>query len=226
SFNYYSIDEANHDNHILRQYQLVGYLRVNLDAAQELYLRGRTGYRDFNDQDSFDKFGDEIIDPDLDRAFYKFDSAAWQRSRGQSISDLALRLEAGRDLVYWANGLAMSQVLDGASANLTWHDTSLDLIAGVTPTRTVDIDPSRPNFDHNTRRGFYGAMLSRQLGQQRPFLYGLLQRDYNDDDVAFAGGVRTEFDYNSYYLAIGSAGAISDRLRSGVELTYEGGTNI
>src|SRR5690349_10412777 len=54
SFDYFSIDDANLDNHILRQYQVVGYLRLNLDAAQELYLRGRTGYNDFNDQDSFD----------------------------------------------------------------------------------------------------------------------------------------------------------------------------
>ena len=226
SFDYFSIDDANLENHILRQYQVVGYLRVNLDAAQELYLRGRTGYNDFNDQDSFDGFGDEIIEPDLDRAFYKFDSAGWQRSRGRPVSDLAFRLEGGRDLVYWGNGLAMSQVVDGAMAGLTWGDSALDLIAGVTPTRTVDIDPSRPNFDHNTRRGFYGAMLSHQLGQHRPFLYGLLQRDYNDDDVATTGGVTTEYDYNSYYLAIGTAGAITDRLLYGVELVYEGGTNL
>jgi hypothetical protein len=226
SFDYFSIDDANLDNHILRQYQLVGYLRFNLDAAQEIYLRGRTGYNDFNDGDSFDKFGDEIIDPDFDRAFYKFSSAGWQRAHAKQVSDVDLRLEGGRDLVYWGNGLALSQVIDGAMAGLAWGDTALDLIAGVTPTRTVDIDPSRPNFDHNTRRGFYGGILSHQVGQHRPFFYGLLQRDYNEDDVATTGGVRTEYDYNSYYLGIGTAGAITDRLLYGVELVYEGGTNL
>src|SRR5688500_3918733 len=98
SFNYFSLDDAVPDNHVLRQYELVGYLRLNLDAAQELYLRGRTGYQDFNDGDSFDGRGAERIDPDLDRAFYRFDSQGWQRSRGEEISDLGLRFEGGRDL--------------------------------------------------------------------------------------------------------------------------------
>src|SRR5579871_60739 len=52
SFNYLSVDDANHDNHGLRQYELVGYLRANLDGAQEIFLRARTDYRDFNPGDS------------------------------------------------------------------------------------------------------------------------------------------------------------------------------
>ena len=64
---------------------------------------------------------------------------------------------------------------------------------------------SRPSFDHNTRRGFYGAMLSRDLAGHKPYVYGLLQRDYNDHDTLITGPVTTRFDYNSYYLAIGSS---------------------
>ena len=176
SFNYFSIDDSLLDNHVLRQYEVIGYLRVNLDAAQEIYLRGRAGYQDFNDGDSFDGRGDERI--------------------------------------------------DGVIADFSWQDTTLQLIAGVTPVRTVDIDPSRPNFDHHTRRGFYGANLAHQLGQHRPYLFGLVQRDYNEDDVATTGGVVTEFDYNSYYLGAGVGGAITDRLLYGVELVYEGGTTL
>src|SRR5687767_1516563 len=100
SFNYFSIDDAALDNHVLRQYELIGYLRVNLDAAQEIYLRGRTGYQDFNRGDSFDGRGDERIDPDLDRGFYRFDSQGYQRSRGREASDFGVSFEAGRDLVY------------------------------------------------------------------------------------------------------------------------------
>jgi hypothetical protein len=198
SFNYFSIDDSALDNHILRQYELIGYVRINLDAAQEIYLRGRTGWQDFNDGDSFDGRGDERIDPDLDRGFYRFDSQGYQRSRGENVSDFGVRLEAGRDLVYWGNGLTMSQVIDGGIVDLSWHDTSLQIIGGVTPVRTVDVDPSRPNFESNTRRGFYGANLAHQIGQHRPYVYGLVQRDYNDDDLATTGGVVTEFDYNSY----------------------------
>src|SRR6185295_17936409 len=77
-----------------------------------------------------------------------------------------------------------------------------------------------------TRRGFYGANLSHQLGQHRPYLFGLVQRDYNDDDTATTGGVITNFDYNSYYLGAGIGGAITDRLLYGIEAVYEGGTNL
>jgi hypothetical protein len=53
-----------------------------------------------------------------------------------------------------------------------------------------------------------------------------VQQDYNDDDVSFTGGVRTEYDYNSYYLGIGATGSITDKLIYGVELVYEGGDTL
>ena len=226
SFNYFSIDDPALDNHVLRQYDITGYARFNLDNAHELYLRGSTGYRDFNDGDSFDGRGDEPIDCDLDRAFYRFDLNSWQISRGQGTSDINITAKVGRDLVYWGNGLAMSQVIDGGMLDLAWRQTTLSLIGGVTPVRTVDYDFTRPNFDHNTRRGFYGAMLSQQVRQHRPYIYGLVQRDYNEDDTAFTGGVTTNFDYNSFYLGVGSTGAITDRLLYGVEVVYEGGDTL
>ena len=46
---------------------------MNIDNVHEIFLRGRTGYQDFNDKDSFDGRGDEIIDPDFQRAYYRFD---------------------------------------------------------------------------------------------------------------------------------------------------------
>jgi Alginate export len=225
SFDYFSIDDANLDNHILRQYQLVGFARFNLDAAQEIYFRGRMQYNDYNPGDSFNDFETGYFGQ-VDRAFYKFDSAGWQRAHGKSVSDGGFTFEGGRDLVYWGNGLALSQVIDGIFPRLTWNQTSLDLLAAVTPEHTVDIDPSRPHFDDNTHRAFYGGMISQQLGQQRPFFYALGQTDNNTDDVSTTGGVITNYDYNSYYLGIGSSGALSDRLLYGVELVYEGGDNL
>ncbi len=226
SFDYYSIDDPSLNNRVLRQYQIVGFVRVNLDNAQELYLRARIGYQDFNDGDSFDGRGDQPIDGDLDRGFYRFDLNSWQIAHGQRPSDLNITAEGGRDLVYWGNGLVLSEVLDGAGVRFTQNDNQLDLIAGVTPIRTVDLDPDRPDFNSNTRRGFYGAMLSRQVGQSHPYVYGLLQRDYNQDDESFTGGVTTDYDYNSYYIGIGSTGAITDKLLYGVECSYEGGNTL
>jgi hypothetical protein len=223
-FGYLTLDDSRNDNHVLRQYQLTGYVRANLDGAQEVFLRGSVGYRDFNDRDSFDGRGDEIIDPDLDRGYYRFDLRRYNAAyKGRAADDFNLVFQAGRDLVFWGNGLTLSTPLDGIVTDLTWGNLTLEIVAGVTPTRTVDFDFSRPSFDHNTRRGFYGAILSAQLGVHRPYVYGIVQRDYNEDNERIVDGRDVKFKYDSYYVGIGATGTLTDRLAYGVEVAYEGG---
>src|SRR4051794_11070255 len=78
-FNYLSTDDPTGNNHTLREFDFIPYARLNLDGVQELFLRGRFGWRDFSKGDSFDGFGDEPVDGDLDRGYYRFDL---QRARG------------------------------------------------------------------------------------------------------------------------------------------------
>src|SRR5207244_2636776 len=120
-----------------------------------------------------------------------------------------LVFQGGRDLAYWGNGLVLGQVLDGVNVTATAGPLTVAAVAGVTPTRTVDIDASRPTFDHNTRRGFYGAMASLTAGQHRPYAYGLIQRDYNERDESMTGTIKTKFEYDSYYIGFGSIGALT-----------------
>jgi len=224
-FGYLSLDDNRNDNHVLRQYDVVGYVRANHDGANEVFLRGRTGYRDFNDRDSFDGRGDEVIDPDLDRGYYRFDLRRYDAAyRGRTADTFNLVFEAGRDLVYWGNGLTLGVPIDGVITDLTFGNLTLEVVAGVTPTRTVDFDFSRPSFDHNTRRGFYGAILSAQLGVHRPFVYALAQRDYNTENHRLIENQDVRFKYDSYYLGAGSSGTLlTDRLAYGVEAVLEGG---
>jgi hypothetical protein len=226
TFGYLSVDDNNDDNHVLRQYEVLGYARVNFDGAHEFFLRARGGWRDFNEGDSFDGLGDEGIDPELDRWYYRFDLQRYQAAKYGRKIDYNVVFKGGRDLNIWGNGLVLSEDLEGINLTLSCKVAELTVIAGVTPTRTVDFDASRPTFDHNTRRGFYGAMLSRDVAGHRPYVYGLLQRDYNDRDELTTGPITTRFDYNSYYLGIGSSGPIGNRLLYGVEAVYEGGTNL
>ena len=60
---------------MMRQYELVGYGRINFDNAHELFVRGVTRYNDFNEGDSFDGDGDEWVEPRLERFHYRFDLA-------------------------------------------------------------------------------------------------------------------------------------------------------
>jgi hypothetical protein len=224
---YLTLDDNVDENHVLRQYELFPYFRFNIDGAHEFFFRGRVGWRDFNDGDSFDGRGDERIDPDLDAGYYRFDLARSRAAyQGEQI-DFNLIVKGGRDLVYWANGLVLSQDIDGVTVDFTWrNDVMLSVVAGVTPTRTVDFDASRPKFDYNTRRGFYGATLSKALGEHRPYVYGLIQRDYNNDDPLVQGPVVTNFDYDSYYLGAGSTGTFGNRLLYELEVVHEGGTGL
>jgi hypothetical protein len=225
-FNYLSIDDPEGENRILRETDFVPYARLNIDGAHEFFARGRIGWRDFNDGDSFDFRGDESVDGDLERGYYRFDLQRSQAAYGGNPTDFQLILQGGRDLAYWANGLVLGEVLDGFTITAGNERFTVEAIGGVTPIRTVDIDGSRPNFDHNTRRGFFGGMLSVDLGNHRPFVYGLYQKDWNDDDDLTIGLIETDFEYDSAYIGFGSAGAIGDRLRYGVEFAYELGDTL
>jgi hypothetical protein len=230
TFNFFAIDDIEQNTHILRQYDLVGYARLNIDNAHEFFLRARTTYRDFNNNQSFDNEGDDITWPTVEQAYYRFDLAQYLSAyKDKNIGNNNLTVQLGRQFVYWANGLVLAEYLDGGIAELTVGNVSLMGLAGVTIHDTVDIDAFRPQFDDRTERGFFGGILSAQLGKHRPFVYGLVQRDWNDD-VPFGGTkalpVTTNFDYDSWYIGTGMNGAISDQMLYGVEFAYEGGKTL
>jgi hypothetical protein len=222
---YLSVDDLNKNNHGLRQYDLIGYLRVNLDDVQEFYGRGRLTWQDFNPGDSFDGRGDQFH-ARIDRGYYSFDlRKALSAYQGRQV-DYDVAFQGGRQLIYWANGLSLVQTLDAAVVNLNYKSADLQLLAGVTPPDTIDIDTTRPHFDTNTHRGFYGAMLSKTIGEHRPFVYLLSQYDYNHNYLRTIGPVVTRYHYNSFYAGTGSAGTIGDRVSYGLEAVYEGGRGL
>ena len=229
SASYLSLDDAAGHNHGLREYDGTVYARLNLDGVHDIFFRGSAGWRDFNNTaDSFDGRGDERVDPDVDRLYYKFDlNRALGAYRGVEDGP-RLTVQVGRDLVDWGNSLVLSQTLDGVVVKFGSNVVDVEAIAGVTPVRTVDFDSSRPGFDYNTRRGFYGVQVAHQFENHLPYLYGLVQRDYNKlDSIDVLGdSLPSRFDYNSVYLGGGSEGNLTDRLRYGVEVVYEAGTSI
>lgn len=226
TFNFFAIDDISQNTHILRQYDLVGYARLNIDNVHEFYLRARTSYRDFNNNQSFDGEGDETIWPTVEEAYYRFDLARYLSAYKDKTINNNLTLQVGRQFVYWANGLVLAEYLDGGIAEVTVGNLGLQLLAGVTTHDTVDIDATRPQFDDRTERGFFGGILGAQLGKHRPFVYGLIQRDWNDDITLVQGPTRTNFDYDSWYIGTGINGSISDQMLYGVEFAYEGGKTL
>jgi hypothetical protein len=223
---YLSLDDAAHDTHVLRQYDLIGYARINIDDAQEFFILGRAEYQDFAPGDSFNGKGDQH-EGRLDRAFYRFDLNRYRQSIGKSSSssDQNLTFEVGRQLIFWGNGLTLSRILDGGDITFSQGTIDLNLLAGITPEHTFDIDSSRPSFDENTRRGFYGAMINDRVGPHRVYGYVLFQQDYNDD-VLTTGAVNTRFEYDSFYVGGGARGPVGDRIAYSIESTFEGGSGL
>ncbi|CAN5378450.1 hypothetical protein BH10PLA1_BH10PLA1_09500 [soil metagenome] len=232
TFDYLTVDDQRDDNHVLKQYDTVLYTRLNFDGAHEFFIRARGTFEDFNAGDSFNGRGDQWINQEvIDRAYYRFDLAKSEAAyHGRDLS-YNITAEAGRDLVYWGTGLTLSQTLDGGIINVATGPVSVDLIAGVTPTKTVDFDSSRPHFDTSTHRGFYGAMVStlietKNLGSHRPYAYVLFQQDYNNDEVLRIATTATNFNYNSHYVGVGSTGTLTDKLLYASEFVYEGGETL
>lgn len=223
---YYSIDDTNNDNHGLREWQLVGYLRANFDDANEIFMRMSVQYNDYNAGDSFDGFGSRIINPDFDRAYYRFDLQHYEEAYNGKFINYDVNFEGGRDLVYWGNGLAMGEVIDGVMPKFSYGPLVLSTVAGNTPLRTVDIMPDRPAFDFNTDRGFFGGMLTLNIGSQHPYVYGVVQRDWNSQNAGVVNGFTTRYAYNSDYIGAGSMGSISDHVQYGVEGVFECGNTL
>lgn len=226
TFNFMTLDDPSLLNHTLRQTDLTAFARLNVDGVHEVFLRGRAFYRDFNEGDSFDT---EVNgwDGRVERAFYQFNLGRYLASSSGEVPEGDLTVKLGRDLVYWANGLVLSIELDGVMVNASYGDLAVEFLAGRTPSDTVDIDSSRPNFDDHTNRFFYGGMLSVRAGTHRPYIYALGQRDHNSDDTSVNNvngtDVTTVYDYDSYYIGAGSVGALTDRLAYGIEAVFEGG---
>ncbi|MCY2950803.1 MAG: alginate export family protein [Planctomycetota bacterium] len=226
---FFSIDDVQQNTHLLSQYDLVGYARLNIDNVHEFFVRGRASYRHILYGGDFEGEGDESLAL-LEQGYYRFDLARYLGAYKKQATENNVIFQGGREFVYWANGLVLAQYMDGATVDVKVGDMTLTMLGGVTINETIDFDTSRPDFDDDTSRGFYGGMLSGQVGKHRPYVYGLVQRDYNDNDKRIdrisSPPLVTRFDYNSYYIGVGSNGAIGDRMVYGVEAVYEGGEGL
>ncbi|MFI5380771.1 MAG: hypothetical protein ACHRHE_15840 [Tepidisphaerales bacterium] len=228
--NFLAIDDTRQSTHVLFQPDLVTYFRLNVDGAHEVFFRARASARIFEGGDSFDTHGDTQM-AIVEQAFYRFNLGRYLASKGSKPGNNDFTITGGRQFVLWANGLVLGQYLDGITSDITLGNVDFSLLAGVTVGQlTVDFDNSRRSFDDHTHRGFYGGMVSTQVGNHKPFLYGMIQRDYNDDDTMVVGtgpsSVNTDFEYNSWYVGGGVNGSFGDHLLYTAEVVYEGGNTL
>jgi hypothetical protein len=220
-----SIDDPAQNAAVFLQQELVAYGRVNIDGAHEFFVRGRWTYRHFFEGNNPIGKNDDT-DTAIDRAYYRFDLQRYLAStKGQTV-DGDVSVQVGRQLVNWANGLVLSEELDGGIVDLSYGNLGSELLVGRTRDDVTDFDPFRPGAQNDTDRLFAGGMLYYQFTQHRPYVYFLNQDDHNSNRALTAGGTTTRFKYDSWYVGTGSTGNITDNLLYAVELVYEGGTSL
>jgi hypothetical protein len=231
-FGFYSIDGPTGSSHFLRLYDLRLYLRAELDGAHRFFGRLRFLYEDWNSGDSFDGRGDELANPIGERYWYEFDlRGAVLASRGERLP-YNVNLRTGKQFVEWGSGLTYSDALYAALLDVEAFDLGLIGLAGVTPGHdTIDFDGSRPKFDTNTERAYAGAALEYRAPEtHRPYAFFLVQRDNNSEDFTVfqgpLGPIPTSFNYDSYYVGLGSRGTLASNLRYRAELVYEFGEGL
>lgn len=222
TFHLFVYDDGVNSSRTFRRNDLRLWSRVVLDeGAHEFFARIRLSYLDFNSGDSYDFNDDDWDGPNLERGFYRFDLRKALRAAGHEDIDYNLQVKLGRDLTKFGTGVALWQVLDQVHTQFIASDFEWTALVGQTVGSQFDIDRSRP-LDR-TRRAFFGGQV-RYLGweQHRPFAYALWQVDHNRETwpTPLQG-----FDYDSYYLGIGSEGELAERLRYAAEFVYEGGNS-
>jgi hypothetical protein len=231
SFNYLSADDPAQNTHILRDSEVGVYGMLNLDNVQTVFVRGHLSYRDYGRGDAFpggiEQRGEHSA---VDQAYYQFDLQHYLAAyKSESIHDDAL-VRLGRQTVAWGNSVAFNQNIDGGVADIIKGPLTVEGVAGITVPDTIDFDTSRPGFDDRTERGFFGLMASYQIEQNKPFIYFLSQRDFNNEEPLIttgnAGAIETNFSYNSFYIGTGSTGSLNDHLLYGLELVAEGGNDL
>jgi len=216
-------DDGVDSSRTLRRHDLRLWGRLSVDrGAHEVYVRTRLSLLDFNTGDAYDGNDDDVEGPNLERGYYRFDLAKAIRAYERRRVDYNVVITGGRDLVLFGTGLALATPLDHVSARGTYRSFELTGFAGRTVGSSQDFDLSRTAT--RTRRDLFGAQL-KYLGFERhePFAYAFRQRDRNRE-AAYRPFQR--FDYDSFYVGLGSTGEIAKGLRYTTEWVYETGRSF
>ena len=220
SLHLFLFDDGVNSSRTYRRNDLRVWTRLTFDGgAHEVYARGRLGYLDFNTGDSYDGNDDDWEGPHLERGYYQFDLRRALAAYGGSETSCNLQLKIGRDLVTFGTGYTFSIPLDHVQVRAQVRDLQLTGVVGRTVGSLDDFDASRSTT--RTRRAFFG-LESRYLGFERhePFTYVLWQNDHNHDTVPHP---LQGYDYDSFYVGLGSEGELGPHLRYATEWVYQAG---
>ncbi|MFH0980096.1 MAG: alginate export family protein [Planctomycetota bacterium] len=220
SFHLFLYDDGVNSSRTFRRHDLRVWTNLRLDeGAHTIYTRTRLSFLDFNTGDSFDGNDNDWEGPNLERGYYQFDLRSAMRAYAHRQVDYNLTFKIGRDLATFGTGYAFSTPLDQVWLRSEYKKFVVTGLVGRTVGSSEELDSSR--YVERTRRAFFGVE-TRYTGFERhePFAYVLWQRDHSHD--AFWHPLQ-DYDYDSFYVGLGSEGELVRNLRYSTEWVYESG---
>lgn len=227
-FGFLASDDVSQQTRILRQTEATAFGRISLEEGHEFFGRLNWDYYDFNSGDSFNGRGDRSVDPLADRWWYRFNLREATEATAGRRTDWNFTFKGGRQYVQWADGFVLSDELYALRATAEFGDFELEGLGALTPSSSfVDFDASRPDFDRDTDRAFYGGKLAYTgLDNHRPYAYVLHQEDLNGSGASTVATVSTRFDYDSTYFGVGSRGQLMPHLTYNTEFVAQRGDGL
>lgn len=221
SFYLFLWDDGIESSRTYRRNDLRVWSSLSLDeGAHQFYARGAFQYHDFNSGDSYDGDDNDWWGPNLDRGFYQFDLRRAAKAYAHEKLDWNLNFKIGRDFAEFGTGYALSQPLDHILLRGEFGDWQIEGLAGTTIRSSDDIDTTRPNAT-NSERNFWGVQVKYQgFERHEPFAYFLYNEDQHKETPPLP---LHNFDYDTFYVGLGSTGELVQNLRYSTEWVYEGG---
>jgi hypothetical protein len=221
SFYLFLWDDGVNSSRTYRQHDVRLWSSLSLDqGAHQFYGRLKMQWEDFNHGDSYGRNEDDFVGPNLDRGYYQFSLRQALSAYAHERVDDDFKVKVGRDFVEFGSGFALSQSLDQVLLTAELNKVEIQGLAATTVRSENDIDTSRPNAG-DSERNFWGTQVRyKGLEKHEPFAYFL----YNEDQHRDAWyTLLKNFDYDSWYLGLGSTGELVRNLRYVGEWVLEGG---
>ena len=222
TFGFYHYEDALSQEHTLRQYELRGWGSLNIDGIHRFYLRGMTGYDDWNGgQNPQPIHGDDFTPPRIERAWYEVNFGRLLAGQTGDRGAVGGKFRVGRAFAEIGTALVLSMPLDMVQWEINAGNWDVKALLGKTVDWVSNIDASADIASHQDRC-FWGFELAYNgLDRHRPFAYFLANEDHSSPVPDTVG---QDYDYSSRYIGIGSEGALLLRnLRYQAELVGEWG---
>jgi len=206
SFAFFQFDDtAARKKRTLRQFELRLWASVNLQGVHRGYVRGLTGWDDWNRGDNPNGRGDEDTDPQIERAWYQFNFTRWVQIKTGRRPPIGFKVKVGREYASLGTGLVLSLPLDLVQMNFTAGDWELMGLLAKTISRTNNIDDSASVSSH-MQRNFWALQLRYNgFARHRPFAYYFVNTDHTQERPRDAN---QNYEYDSRYIGLGSEGTI------------------